>query len=181
MAHKQQNAPGDLEAVRAFVNTVDLEDGAEELSDPPSLVRWLADHELIEPGTEATKADVRNAIAVREALRRQLLANNGADVDAASVDTLRAAARRARIGLDFRADGTHLEPQAGGVDGALGRLLGRVHAAQHEGTWARLKACPWHTCHYAFYDHTKNRSGVWCTMEVCGNRAKAKAYRERHG
>ncbi|MFL5974355.1 MAG: ABATE domain-containing protein [Solirubrobacterales bacterium] len=89
MAHKQQNAPGDLEAVRAFVNTVDLEDGAEELSDPPSLVRWLADHELIEPGTEATKADVRNAIAVREALRRQLLANNGAAVDAASVDTLR--------------------------------------------------------------------------------------------
>ena len=181
MARKQQNAPGDLEAVRAFVNTVDLEDGAEELSDPPALVRWLADHGLIEPGTEATEADVRNAIAVREALRRQLLANNGADVDAASVDTLRAAARRARIGLDFRADGTHLEPQAGGVDGALGRLLGRVHAAQHDGTWARLKACPWHTCHYAFYDHTKNRSGVWCTMEVCGNRAKAKAYRERHG
>src|SRR5215212_2966405 len=56
LAHKQQNAPGDLEAVRAFVNTVDLEDGAEGLSDPPSLVRWLADHELIEPGTEATKA-----------------------------------------------------------------------------------------------------------------------------
>ena len=181
MAHKQQNAPGDLEAVRAFVNTVDLEDGAEELSDPRSLVRWLADHELIEPGTEATEADVRNAIAVREALRRQLLANNGAEPDAASVDTLRAAARRARIGLDFRADGTHLEPQAAGVDGALGRLLGRVHTAQHDGSWSRLKACPWHTCHYAFYDHTKNHSGVWCTMEVCGNRAKAKAYRERHG
>ena len=181
MAHKQQTAPGDLEAVRAFVNTVDLEDGAEELSDPAALVRWLADHDLIEPGTEATEADVRNAIAVREALRRQLLANNGAEPDAGSVETLRAAARRARIGLDFRADGTHLEPQAAGVDGALGRLLGRVHTAQHDGTWSRLKACPWHTCHYAFYDHTKNHSGVWCTMEVCGNRAKAKAYRERHG
>jgi predicted RNA-binding Zn ribbon-like protein len=181
LAHKRQNAPGDLEAVRAFVNTVDVEDGVEELADPPALVRWLADHELIEPGTEATETDVRNAIAVREALRRQLLANNGAEPDPGSVDTLRAAARRARIGLDFRADGTHLEPQARGVDGALGRLLGRVHAAQHDGTWSRLKACPWHTCHYAFYDHTKNRSGVWCTMEVCGNRAKAKAYRERHG
>jgi predicted RNA-binding Zn ribbon-like protein len=42
-----------------------------------------------------------------------------------------------------------------------------------------LKACPWHTCHWAFYDHTKNSGGVWCTMEVCGNRAKVKAYRER--
>jgi predicted RNA-binding Zn ribbon-like protein len=181
LAHKRQTAPGDLEAVRAFVNTVDLEDGSEELADPGALVRWLADHELIEAGTEATEVDLRNAIAVREALRRQLLANNGTEPDAGSIDTLRAAARRARVGLDFRADGSHLEPQADGVDGALGRMLSRVHAAQYDGTWSRLKACPWHTCHAAFYDHTKNHSGVWCTMEVCGNRAKAKAYRERHG
>ncbi|MGH2778535.1 MAG: CGNR zinc finger domain-containing protein, partial [Actinomycetota bacterium] len=32
----------------------------------------------------------------------------------------------------------------------------------------------------AFYDHSKNRSGKWCTMRVCGNRAKTRAYRERH-
>jgi predicted RNA-binding Zn ribbon-like protein len=96
------------------------------------------------------------------------------------VTTLRASAQRAGVGLEFEPDGSRLEPQAGGVDGALGRLLVAVHEAQHDGTWARMKACPWDTCHWAFYDHTKNRSGVWCNMAVCGNRAKARAYRERH-
>lgn len=177
---KIQTAPGDLEAVREFVNTVDIEDGSEELSDPEALAVWLTDHGLVQTRPDATAADLRRALDVREALRTLLLANNGGAADPDATETLHTAAERAHVALDFTPDGAHLEPRAGGVDGALGRLLGRVHAAMHDGTWARLKACPWHTCHYAFYDHTKNRSGVWCNMEVCGNRAKAKAYRERH-
>ena len=74
-----------------------------------------------------------------------------------------------------------IEPCRPGVDGALGRLLGIVAEAQKEGTWSRLKACPWDTCRWAFYDHSRNRSGVWCNMAVCGNRAKVRSYRERHG
>ena len=68
---------------------------------------------------------------------------------------------------------------ADGVDGALGRLLAIVAAAQADGTWERLKACPWDTCRWAFYDHSRNRSGVWCSMAVCGNRAKVQAFRAR--
>jgi predicted RNA-binding Zn ribbon-like protein len=30
-----------------------------------------------------------------------------------------------------------------------------------------------------FYDRSKNRSGRWCVMAECGNRAKVRAYRER--
>ena len=47
------------------------------------------------------------------------------------------------------------------------------------GTWSRLKVCPADDCQWAFYDHSKNRSGTWCSMQVCGNRAKVRAYRER--
>jgi predicted RNA-binding Zn ribbon-like protein len=65
------------------------------------------------------------------------------------------------------------------VTGALGRLLAIVSGAIADGSWERLKACREHSCEWAFYDHTKNRSGAWCTMDVCGNRAKARAYRER--
>jgi predicted RNA-binding Zn ribbon-like protein len=72
-----------------------------------------------------------------------------------------------------------LEPDAGGVDGALGRLLAIVHVSIADGTWSRLKACREDSCEWAFYDHTKNRSGAWCDMGVCGNRAKARAFRER--
>ena len=48
------------------------------------------------------------------------------------------------------------------------------------GTWLRLKACRNYTCRWAFYDHSKNRSGHWCTMSVCGNRQKSRGYRQRH-
>jgi predicted RNA-binding Zn ribbon-like protein len=181
MTRKRQEAPGQLELVREFVNTVDLEGDEEALASPAGLARWLRAHDLLEPDAEVGETDLERAIAVREALRSQLKANNGSDRDPGAVATLHEAASRAGIGLRFDDTGaSHLEPETPGAEGALGRLLTIVHEAEHEGTWPRLKACPWHTCHWAFYDNTKNASGVWCTMEVCGNRAKAKAYRERH-
>ena len=181
MTRKRQEAPGRLELVREFVNTADLEGGDEGLASPAGLARWLQAHDLLEPDAEVGEKDLERAIAAREALRAQLKAHNGSDRDPEAVATLHEAANRARIGLSFdEAGASSLEPRTPGADGAIGRLLTIVHEAEHEGTWARLKACPWHTCEWAFYDNTKNASGVWCTMEVCGNRAKAKAYRERH-
>jgi predicted RNA-binding Zn ribbon-like protein len=47
------------------------------------------------------------------------------------------------------------------------------------GEWQRLKACRKDTCLWAFYDHSKNRSRHWCSMEVCGGQEKARAYRQR--
>jgi predicted RNA-binding Zn ribbon-like protein len=178
---KQQEAPGDLERVREFVNTIDLEDGTEQLETPDALARWLQARGLAEAGTRATAGDLTRVREVREALRALLLANtvgSPAPEDAAQI--LERAARRARVRLRFggRA-GSWLEPEATGVDGALGRLLSTVHAAKAEGTWERLKACREHTCEWAFFDHTKNRSGTWCNMAVCGSRAKARSYRER--
>jgi predicted RNA-binding Zn ribbon-like protein len=179
MSRKRQEAPGRLELVRTFVNTIDLEDGSDDIAEPGALAAWLTERDLLESGSKVGDDDVRRAIEVREALRSQLRANNGAEPDKNAVAALHDAARRAGIALRFEPGGSRLEPEAAGVDGALGRLLTIVHAAEHDGTWKRLKACPWHTCHFAFYDHTKNSGGVWCTMEVCGNRAKVKAYRER--
>jgi predicted RNA-binding Zn ribbon-like protein len=93
---------------------------------------------------------------------------------------LDAAARRARLRVAFAEDGrSRVVAEADGVDGALGRLVAIAHSAQADGTWERLKVCPSQSCRWAFYDHTKNRSGRWCTMDVCGNRAKAAAYRRR--
>jgi len=179
MSRKRQEAPGRLELVRKFVNTLDLEDDEEELGTPKQLDSWLRGHDLLDRGAKVGEGDVERAHEVREALRSLLKENNGFDREAGTIETLHAAADRADIALTFDPEGSTLAPTAPGVDGALGRLLTIVHEAEHDGTWKRLKACPWHTCYYAFYDNTKNASGVWCTMEVCGNRAKAKAYRER--
>jgi len=178
---KQQRAPGGLELVRAFVNTIDLELGDEQLADPSALRLWLIERGLAEDGVQAHGGDLRRAIRLREALRAILLAHNlGVDPPAEAGTTLNQTAARARLRLTFDEHGrASLEPDATGVDAALGRLLAIVDGAISEGTWERLKACREHSCEWAFYDHTKNRSGAWCTMAVCGNRSKARAYRER--
>jgi predicted RNA-binding Zn ribbon-like protein len=178
---KQQQAPGELEHVRAFVNTIDIEDGTEQLESPEALAQWLEARDLAPDGTRATGGDLARAREVREALRALLLAHTlGSPAPEAAGATLERAVQRARVRLRFGSRGdSWLEPKAGGVDGSLGRLLSIIHAARADGTWKRLKACREHTCEWAFYDHTKNRSGAWCSMAVCGNRAKARSYRER--
>src|ERR1022692_4420316 len=42
-------APGRLELVRAFVNTLDIEAGTDEFSSPAALMSWLAERELVGP------------------------------------------------------------------------------------------------------------------------------------
>jgi predicted RNA-binding Zn ribbon-like protein len=175
-------APGALRVVQLFVNTNDLEDGIDELADADALRGWLEAHGLLEPGRRVTEADVEQAIAVREALRNLLLANNGGPVDPVALETLNRAAGSAQLVVRFDESGRpRLAASAPDVEGAMARILAIVNDAQVEDTWPRLKVCPEDTCRWAFYDHSRNRSSTWCSMAVCGNRAKARAYRRRHG
>jgi predicted RNA-binding Zn ribbon-like protein len=181
MASKQQQAPGDLEFVRAFVNTAELEHNHDELASGAALGRWLRTQGLGAGGLRPSQVDLGRAVELREALRAILLAHSeGSPTPSGAWETLDLAARRGRLRLQFGADGQgRLEPEAGGVDGALSRILAIVHSSMADGTWERLKACRQPTCQWIFYDHTKNHSGSWCTMGLCGNRAKARAYRTR--
>jgi predicted RNA-binding Zn ribbon-like protein len=178
----REAAPGPLALVQAFVNTV-AEEGHfrwEAIGDTGSLSSWLEGRGLLAGGESVGEADVARAKEVRAALRSLLAANNGRGADPAAIRALNLAAERARLTVRFGADGrATLEPGAGGVDGALGRVLAAVHAGMEEGTWGRLKSCANATCGWAFYDRSKNRSGRWCSMEVCGNRTKTRAYRRR--
>src|SRR3954449_4914968 len=170
----------ELSLIEDFVNTRDLEEGVERLGSPPALAAWLAEHGLAEPAQTFDDGALARVRTVREALRALLLANNGGEPDpgAAAALTVAGDAARLTVTVDVRGRAT-LEPRAGGIARVFGRLLAIVASAQADGTWERLKACPWHTCHFAFYDHSRNRSRTWCSMAVCGNRAKARAYRHR--
>ena len=177
----EKTAPGELELVQRFVNSVDLESGEDELTAPEELRDWLAERELIDASEQVTPAELRRALDVREGLRALLMANNGMAADGERVERLDRAAARAGVRVRFEPDADpHLAPEARGVDGAIGRLMAIVAGSVEQGTWRRLKACPRDVCRWAFFDHSKNRSGRWCRMEACGNVEKARAFRERN-
>jgi len=176
-----QAAPGQLELVRGFVNTLDVEEQADQLADATDAAGWLEQQGLPRPDRPLAKGDRKRLAAVREALRALLFANNAGDrPPAGALETLNEQSAEAALGLRFDAEGAHLVSTCGGVDSAIAQLLAIVHESMRDGTWLRLKACPADDCQWAFYDHSRNRSGTWCDMSECGNRAKARAYRERH-
>ena len=175
-----KRAPEPLRVVQDFLNSAALERGEDALGTPQALAGWLGEHGLIRPGTAVSAAEHRRAIDVREGLRAILVAHNGGDPDPQAVERLERAAARAELRACFPADGgPKLTPAASGASGALAQLLVIVTTAAADGTWSRLKACADGGCRWAFYDHSKNRSGRWCTMAVCGNQQKARTYRAR--
>jgi predicted RNA-binding Zn ribbon-like protein len=172
-------APGGLALVQGFVNTADLESGRDDLASSEALRDWLVRYGLLDPETTIADDERREVREVREALR-DLLERHTTAPDPAALATLQRAAARSPLTVVFEgAASARLEPAATGVAGALGRLLAIVFTAMVEGTWQRLKVCQNETCRWAFYDHSKNRSGNWCTMAACGSRLKARAYRQR--
>ena len=173
-------APGGLAIIQDFVNTLDVEGEKESLVRPASFATWLEKWELAPERLSLTEADLARAKELREALRPLLLANTAEPLDPTARATLTRLGRDAALTVCFTPEGeAHLEPGDTGVNAAVGRLLAIVFTAMAEGTWVRLKACRSHTCQWAFYDASKNRSGAWCTMALCGNRSKVRAYQQR--
>jgi predicted RNA-binding Zn ribbon-like protein len=179
-AARRPPAPGRLELLRTFMNTVDLEGGDDDFSSPARLAEWLIERGLLPHGASLAESDLLAAIAFREALRDVLEANAGHAEAAGALARLDEIAAqvplRVQIGKQPR-----LEPEReSGVDAAIGRFLAIIYEAVTVGTWQRLKVCRNDTCRWAFYDSSRNRSGTWCTMAICGNRMKGRTFRRRH-
>jgi predicted RNA-binding Zn ribbon-like protein len=174
-------APGSLQLVQAFVNTLDVESGQDLLSDGEGLAAWLREQAL--PGADGRldSADVAIATELREALRALLHANAGGDPDPAATALVNRLSERALLRVELGLGGGVALREAGrqGIDAALARILAAAYVAMIDGTWARLKACLDQDCGWAFYDRSRNRSGHWCDMAVCGSRHKVRAYRAR--
>ena len=156
-------APEPLRLVQRFVNTVDHEHDREWIGTTGELADFL--------GCAETEVDLERAHELREALRVLLRANNGATVDAGAVGAVNRTAGGLRLELD---GGGRLVFDA---EDPLARIVGVAFRAMLDGTWPRLKAC--RNCKWAFYDYSKNRSASWCSMQLCGNRLKTRAYRSR--
>ncbi len=175
-------APGELEIVLAFVNTLDIEAGTDELDRPAGLADWLRARDLPGGDQAATEADLRAAVAMREALRIVLSAHvphSGTTMDQAA-GGLGEIAARLPTKLAITGDGqVSVIPAGSGAPAGLAGLLLIAARAATAGTWARLKVCRADDCQWAFYDRSPTKTGCWCSMAVCGSRAKSRSYRGR--
>jgi len=166
-------APGRLEKVREFINTTEIEAGRDPLNGPDDLESWCSKQACaIDSAAEASTLR-----AFRESLRAVLEA---ADEDgrAAAWQAVEPFAARAGYGMRISPDGAPaLVPQGTGYAALISEIFAIAYDAVRDGTWQRLKACRKHNCRWAFYDRSKNGSGAWCSMAVCGNRMKAQKRR----
>ncbi|MFD7242553.1 CGNR zinc finger domain-containing protein [Streptomyces massasporeus] len=160
-------APGGLTLVEALVNTLDIESGADALDTPEGRERFGITPEETDP-----------ARALRESLRATLLAHAGHPPHR-EVTPLGALLAEAPLLVTVdAADGSAALAPADGRS-LHARVAAAVAEALVAGTWTRLKACAAADCHWAYYDRSPAGRGRWCSMQVCGARAKMRRYRAK--
>src|SRR4029077_9387430 len=102
---ERERAAGDLVLVQAFVNTLDILPGTEELRDPNTLRSWLVANGLMREDEPVSDSDLKHAIAVREAMRAVIGGNSGRKVYPVEVATLNEAAGASGLRMPVRRAG----------------------------------------------------------------------------
>jgi len=154
------DAPADL--VLAFLNTLDVDEGTDELAELDGFRAWVGSHTDL-ADRSVSEGHRRSAVRLRDALRTAVRGDGLSDPPSVPL--------RLTLQPDGGASVAGDDP-AGVVAAAVAQLAIR-------GDWERVKICPADDCAWAFYDESRNRSRHWCSMAVCGNRAKARAHRQR--
>ena len=170
-----RHAPGELEFVRRFCNSINRENGAERFATSAALDRWLASEGEVPVG--ASRAGMTRVIQLRESLHRLVVANADGSDDPAAWDSLAVVAGDVSFRVMRDRDAVTLQPTGSALDTMIGRIVAIVLASRGDGSWARLKAC--RNCHWVVFDPSKNRSSRWCSMAACGGRHNAREYRRR--
>lgn len=152
----------------------------EGLISPVAAQKWLAERGLIGESEAITAEGLERLLELRLLLREMAEANNGVPLDSSVLESLDRIAADAPLEFRFATgDAPELAPRASGANAAIGRLLAIVFEAMRDGTWPRMKICAAHDCPGTFYDSSRNRTGTWCVMAICGNRTKVRSYQER--
>jgi predicted RNA-binding Zn ribbon-like protein len=174
-------APGSLRLVQALVNTLNAEFGRDLLGTPPEASQWLAGARLLDGGSVLTAAERQALVDLREAIRGVLRAHTGGlrDPEAASRLTMALASGRMALAVDPAGGARLVSADHEPISRVIGRFAIAIAEGAQAGTWARLKSCPGLSCGWAFYDRSPSSRSQWCSMQVCGSRAKMRAYRGR--
>jgi hypothetical protein len=153
--------PADL--IVRFLNTLDVEEGTDAMASLDSWESWLSGQGL----EGCFGPQDLDALERGRGLR--------GDLRALASGERHGQGRLVDIQVALTADGT-VELSAPTAVGFLAAAAAKVAL---ETRLDRVKICPADDCRWAFYDTSRNRSRQWCSMEVCGNRAKARTHRQR--
>ena len=149
-----RNDTGEAELLVDFLNTLDVEEGTDELAGAAGLRRWADAHGLV-PG------DLAEARSARDALR-SLVTGGRPQLPAVSLIP------------SCEDDGVCLRSET-----VAEAALAATVVLSIQGRIGRVKLCQAETCRFAYFDHSRNGSRAWCSMEICGNRAKARNFRSK--
>ena len=134
----------------------------------PALAEWAERTGSIPPAITVDAAGLAALRTLREALRVYI----AGDRQTARLDVA--------ISIVSRTDGSlRTQPAGAGIGWVASAAWGAVLMAQELGTLPRLKLCRNEVCGSAFYDRSKNSSGVWHDVHVCGNAVNLRASRAR--
>jgi predicted RNA-binding Zn ribbon-like protein len=172
--------------VQDLINTrATLRLGQDLLADRESAEEWLreaggawADSVGIDhPSPSLSRADLTAFRDLRAVLERMLFIR--AD-EAPAYAAQRAVEQRATVRLISDNTGQiGMIPLGRGRGWLESAVWSEVLLAQRASNWSRLKLCRESNCRSAFYDTSRNNSGVWHNVRTCGNAANLRASRRR--
>ena len=178
-------APGALALVQDLINTASAAREPDLLTDLASARTWVSD--ATAEWSAATGLPVPEVVldagdlAELRAFRDDLLEVTTQAHDAGP-ETGRVAAvlHTGVAALHLGPDGSvRLQPQETGRRALVMLVLVALFEGQQAGTRHRLKTCRNPRCRVAFYDRSRNASGVWHSVRICGNAINLRAHRER--
>jgi len=158
----------------------------EYLTRPAALLSWVLEVGLLPPATDAAPIEsgagdpaaevaLRRALAMREALYACALGDGSAS--AWALLSREATAARAASTLEPGPDGARWRLRPDGGTATLLALHAVASSAERllvSSLSGCVAACPGQDCGWLFADPRRRRR--WCSMAVCGNRAKVRRY-----
>jgi predicted RNA-binding Zn ribbon-like protein len=182
--HGVREAPAGLALVQELLNTrATMSYGPDLLALPDDAQRWLTEAlntwsrvaGLPAPVLLLSSTDMRSLRRLRTTFENVILAggrNQEPDGALPPADV--------SVSLVPDSDGwVRIVPTGRGTRWLASALWSEALLAQQAGLWPRLKLCHNADCRAAFFDTSRNNSGVWHDVSTCGNTANLRAFRER--
>ncbi|GAA2617717.1 hypothetical protein Adu01nite_48270 [Paractinoplanes durhamensis] len=181
--HGVREAPAGLALVQELLNTrATMHYGADLLLLADDAQRWLTEaittwsrvSGLPAPTLLISSSDLRSLRRLRTTFEHVIAAAGKENLDGALPPA------DVPVSLVPDADGwVRMVPTGRGTRWLASALWAEALLAQQAGLWPRLKLCHNGDCRAAFFDTSRNNSGVWHDVSTCGNTANLRAFRER--